>query len=71
MIPQNVQNQANGMLQARNLGWGKPKRVYFYDGLWILVYSDGGPFGPGKPKVLVVDTVGPIARLERLQEKGY
>jgi hypothetical protein len=71
LIPKGIQDQANGMLRARNLDWGKPKRVYLYDGLYIFVYSDTGPFGPGKPKVLVVDTVGAIARLERLQYRGY
>lgn len=71
MIPQNVQDQANSMLRAKNLDWGKPKRVYIYDGLYIFVYSDTGPFGPGKPKVVVVDSIGAIARLERLQNKGY
>lgn len=71
LMPKGVQDQANNMLRARNLDWGKPKRVFMYDGMYILVYSDTGLFGPGKPKVLVIDTVGAIARLERLQYKGY
>jgi hypothetical protein len=71
-IPQAVLDQLNSLVTQNNVAnWGKPKVVYIVDGRYIFVYPSGGLFQSNQPRVIIVDTIPRVARLERLQRLGY
>ena len=65
-IPQGIKDAANNLLHGANLSPGKPSAVYFANGYYAFVYP-GGMFGTGRQRIVVVDSLGPIARLQKLE----
>ena len=71
MVPQSVIDQLNQLLNVNNwTGMGKPA-VYAADGRYFFIYPSGGLLPGGKPRIVIVDTMTPVARLERLRKSGY
>ncbi len=70
-IPQAVKDAVSNLLNSNKVDLGKPKSVFVFDGMYILTYPGAGPFGTGQPRYVVIDTIGYIARLQRLEKKGY
>jgi hypothetical protein len=72
-VPKPILDVVYRIVTLNKMNWGNPQAVYVVDGRYIFVYpSNSIPIiQKSQPRVIIVDSMSQVARLQRLEKYGY